>query len=326
MKTQENVKPLVSVLITAYNQEKYIAKTLDCVLMQECPFDYEILIGEDCSTDQTSYICLEYAKNHPDKIRLFLNKENKGLVNNYFDLLEQARGIYLTDCGGDDYWLTTDKLSRQVEILIRNPEVSLVYSNWQMLHQESGLLEADRADRSEDWFIPEYYGPEAVKDYLNIRNIPRVVLSTACFRGDWLKEFIQKKQDLFRGKQVVCEDLPITLVLLHKGPFYLMKEELMVYRVLEKSVSHSEKIGDTLKGFSYKVFLQTLDLAFGLGLSEKEIRPYVNKALPDLIFYAFISEDREWMNLIVKDLKRLGIKLNFKQIIMYTCTLNKVTH
>jgi len=325
MKTVENVKPLVSVLIAAYNQEDYIAQTLDSVLMQECPFDYEILIGEDCSDDRTRDICLEYARNHPDKIRLILNKQNKGLINNYFDILEQARGEYLADCGGDDYWLTTDKLNRQVALLMQHPEVSLVYGNWQMLHQKSGLLETNRIERSEDWFDPECFGSEAVKDYLNKQKVPMVVLSTACFRADWLNEAIQSKRNLFRSGNVVCEDLPITLCLLLKGPFYLMKEELMIYRVLEKSVSHSETIDDNLKGFSFKVFMQTLELTLGLGLSLNKIKPYVHSALPNFIFFAFITNDKEWMNLVVRTVKGYGIKLNLKQLIMYICTQNKVT-
>ncbi|MDD2612459.1 MAG: glycosyltransferase, partial [Bacteroidales bacterium] len=73
-----NTIPTVSILVITYNQEAYIGKALDSLLMQECPFDYEILVGEDCSTDGTRNICLEYAKNNPDKIRLFLNEKNKG--------------------------------------------------------------------------------------------------------------------------------------------------------------------------------------------------------------------------------------------------------
>jgi len=220
-----NIIPVASILVVTYNQEVYIGKTLDCLLMQECPFDYEILIGEDCSTDQTRNICIEYSRKHPDKIRLFLNEQNKGLINNYFDLLEHARGTYLADCGGDDCWLTTDKLKRQVELLVKHPEVGLVYGNWQKLYQKNNLLETNKTGVNDDWFNPRYYGSEAVRDYLNGRNFPKVVLSTSCFRADWLMDALQNNRDLFRGKAVVCEDLPITLCLLSKGPFYLMKAE-----------------------------------------------------------------------------------------------------
>lgn len=321
-----NVTPVVSILVVTYNQESYIGKTLDCLLMQECPFDYEILIGEDCSTDQTKNICIEYSREYPDKIRLFLNEQNKGLIDNYFDLLEHARGTYLADCGGDDYWLKTDKLKRQVELLVRYPEVGLVYGNWQKLYQKNNLLETNKTGMNDDWFNPRYYGPEAIRDYLNGRNFPKVVLSTSCFRTNLLKDALQSNRDLFRGKSVVCEDLPITLCLLAKSPFYLMKEELMVYRVLENSSSHSENLGDCMKGFSYKVFLQTLELAFAFGLSAKDLKLYLRKELPNFIYYAFVTKDKEWMNLIIKDIEKYAVRLRLKQWIMYVCTQNKWTH
>jgi len=321
-----NTIPMVSILVITYNQEAYIGKALESLLMQECPFDYEILIGEDCSIDGTRTICLEYAQNNPDKIRLFLNKKNKGLINNYFDLLDQAKGKYLADCGGDDYWLTRDKLRRQVELLEQHPDVSLVCGNWQVFHQKDHLLDTNKSGRSEDWFDPEYYGQNAVRDYLNERNFPRVVLSTSCFRTNWTKAVIENDLDLFRGEKVVCEDLPITLGLLMKGPFYLMSEELMVYRVLEQSVTHYEELGACLKGFSYHVFIQTLLLAQNLGIQLGSLGPYIKKNLPNFIFHAFMTKDKDWMNNIISDVKGYGIPLSVKQKIMYVCTQNKWTH
>jgi len=314
-----NKSPLVSILVTTFNQEAYIGKTLDSLLMQDCPFDYEVLIGEDCSTDQTRKICQEYAQNHPHKIRLFLNEQNKGLIKNYFDLLGQANGFYLADCGGDDCWLKKDKLSLQVDLMEKYPELSMVYGNWQKYDQNSMKLETNMSGISEDWFKPGYSGIQAVKDYLNEQDFPRLVLGTSLFRTDWMKEQIKLHHELFLGEQVVCEDLPMTLSMLFKGPVYLMKEELMVYRVLEKSSSHS----DNLKDFSYPVFLQTMELAFGLGLSAKDIGPYTKKTLPNLVFSAFETNDKQWMLQIGKDLKRYGVKCSFKQKIQYTCTLNQ---
>jgi glucosyltransferase len=311
--------PVVSILVTTYNQEAYIGQALDSLLAQECPFGYEILVGEDCSTDGTRAICIEYAKSHPDKIRLFLNEQNKGLLKNYFDLMEQARGMYLSDCGGDDYWLTTDRLKRQVELLQQHPEVSLVFGNWQILNQKDQQLEINKAGRSEDWYEAGRFGKEAIKDYLNERNFPRVVLSASCLRTAWLKEVMHGHPELFLGKGVVCEDLPMTLCLLNKGPFYLMKDEVLVYRVLEKSTSHSLTVGECLKGFSYDVFMQTLDLAESLGLSISDLGPYLKKDIPHFIFYAFVTRDIEWMECIVRDLRKYGIRLTRKQQFLYAC-------
>jgi glycosyltransferase involved in cell wall biosynthesis len=311
--------PLVSVLVVTYNQEAYIGQALDSILDQNCPFPYEILVGEDCSTDQTRAICQSYATRYPEKIRLFLNKTNKGFIDNYFDILDQAKGRYLADCGGDDYWISRDKLRLQIAVLEKHPEVSMVFGNWQMLHQKTGQLKINQSNIHEDWFDASRKGVAAAEDFLNRRNFPRMVLSTACFRSDWTKDLIHSNPSLFRGKNIVCEDLPLILGLLCRGPFFLMKEEWMVYRVLEKSVSHSETMEACLKGFSFDVFLQTWDLASALKLNLKNLRPYLHRTLPDFIHYAFITQDREWMNLIQEKIQSRGIPLPFKQKILYFC-------
>lgn len=118
-------KPLVSVLVQTYQHVKYIKDCLDGILRQETDFDFEILIGEDESTDGTREICIEYAKKYPDKIRLFLHDRNRefkekkfypGQFNVFYNLFS-ARGKYIAVCEGDDYWTDAFKLQKQVEIL-----------------------------------------------------------------------------------------------------------------------------------------------------------------------------------------------------------------
>ena len=62
-------KNTVSVFMLAYNHEKYIAEAIESVLMQKTDFDFDIVIGEDCSTDATRHIVLEYAQKYPNKIK-----------------------------------------------------------------------------------------------------------------------------------------------------------------------------------------------------------------------------------------------------------------
>lgn len=315
-KTMSTNQPLVSILVATYNQEAYIARTLDSLLEQDCPFDYEILIGEDCSTDSTPSICREYAKLHPEKIRLFLNAENKGLINNYFDLLLNAKGTYLADCGGDDYWINKDKLRRQVELLEAHPEVTMVGSNWQWLDQRTGDIRPNQLNLETDWFEPQRYGKQAVIDYLNRQDYPAVVLSTACFRTSDIKQLLTEFPDRFTGNSVVCEDLPITLSLLLNGPIYLMKDDTMVYRVLERSISHERSRFELQKGFTNKAFWQTLALAAECGITPKALKPYLKRQLPDLVYTGVITGDNQWLNEQRKRLKQQGIHLTLKQRLM----------
>ncbi len=113
---------MVSVIVPTYNHEKYIRKALDSILMQEVPFLYEILIGDDASCDETQDILHEYQERYPDKIRLFLHKENIGATRNSYELLTNAKGRYLATLEGDDYWTDIHKLQIQVSFLEKHPE------------------------------------------------------------------------------------------------------------------------------------------------------------------------------------------------------------
>lgn len=121
-------EPTVSVCITTYNHERYIAQAIDSVLAQQVTFPIEILIGEDASIDNTRTIVEKYARLHPKIIRAFYHhSENKLIINgritgrrNLANNLLQARGKYLILLDGDDYWLDEQKLAQQVQFLDNN--------------------------------------------------------------------------------------------------------------------------------------------------------------------------------------------------------------
>ena len=104
----------VSIAMVTYNHEKFIAKALDSVLMQRTDFDYEIVIGEDCSSDNTRNIVIEYKRRYPDNIVLFLNEKNLGMYGNCSQVFQACQGEYIAVLEGDDYWTSPDKLQKQV--------------------------------------------------------------------------------------------------------------------------------------------------------------------------------------------------------------------
>lgn len=121
----ENPVPKVSVCMITYNHEPYIAQAIEGVLMQETDFLVELVIGEDCSTDNTRKICEDYAKRFPDKIRLLSRSKNLGMSANFLDTLENCNGEFIAFCEGDDYWVDERKLSVQVSTLIDNEDYSM---------------------------------------------------------------------------------------------------------------------------------------------------------------------------------------------------------
>ena len=108
--------PLVTVLVTTYNQEKYIAQALDSVLAQKTDFPFEIYVSEDCGTDGTRAILQEYAAKYPERIRLNLRQKNVGISRNWYEGLCAARGDYVCTLEGDDWWLDDHKLQKQVDL------------------------------------------------------------------------------------------------------------------------------------------------------------------------------------------------------------------
>lgn len=117
----------VSVAMVTYNHEKFIAKALDSVLMQQTAFEYEIVIGEDCSTDTTRNIVTAYKTQYPDKIRLLLNEKNMGMHGNGAQVLQACSGEYVAMLDGDDYWTSPEKLQKQVDFLDSHHDCSACF-------------------------------------------------------------------------------------------------------------------------------------------------------------------------------------------------------
>lgn len=137
----------VSVLLTTYNHEKWIAQTIDSTLMQETNFDYEVVIMEDCSTDSTRDIVIDFQKKYPDKIRLILSEKNRCDNMNFVTAWQTSPSQYVALLDGDDYWTSPHKLQRQVDLLDSHPDYAVCYHNVTILYQD-GSHERWYHDRS----------------------------------------------------------------------------------------------------------------------------------------------------------------------------------
>lgn len=132
------MEKLVSCHIITYNQKDFVRQCIDGVLMQETTFDYELVIGDDFSTDGTRELILEYANNYPNKIQLNLrNKRGKGVPGkeNFLTTLALCKNKYVSLCDGDDYWTDPHKLQKQVDFLEANPDYAICAHNVQILSQ-----------------------------------------------------------------------------------------------------------------------------------------------------------------------------------------------
>jgi glycosyltransferase involved in cell wall biosynthesis len=109
-----------------YNHEQFIVEAIEGVLAQETNFNYQLILGEDFSTDGTRAICEEYADKYPDKVKLLPSDQNLGMMPNFIRTLKKCSGTYIALCEGDDYWIDSLKLQKQVDYLENNLDCSLV--------------------------------------------------------------------------------------------------------------------------------------------------------------------------------------------------------
>ena len=117
--------PIVSVAITAFNSEKWIARAIESVLMQQTTFLIEIVIADDCSADGTAVIAESLGQRYPDKIRVLARQKNVGIQRNYYETFEMCRGKYIAWLDADDYWTDSSKLAIQVQTMEDDPSVAV---------------------------------------------------------------------------------------------------------------------------------------------------------------------------------------------------------
>ena len=141
-------QPLVSILCATYNQEKYIAQTIEGFLLQKVNFPIEIIIHDDTSTDGTADIIRKYEAEHPDLIKGIYQTENQ--YSKRVDiwakfLYSKAQGKYFAECEGDDYWTDPSKLQRQVDFLESHPDYILSHTAFKYYDQNNGVFLEDQS-------------------------------------------------------------------------------------------------------------------------------------------------------------------------------------
>jgi len=121
-------QPLVSVRLQTYNHAAFIKDAIESILMQQTTFPFEVVIGDDFSSDGTTEICMEYASKYPNRIKLLqrargdaydLERQKKGRLYNFANTVANCTGKYVALLDGDDVWGDPEKLQKQVAFLRR---------------------------------------------------------------------------------------------------------------------------------------------------------------------------------------------------------------
>ena len=135
------VHPVVCVVVITYNQERYIAECLESILSQEGDFKIELIIGDDCSTDNTMKIIRKTAGSISDnkiEVKILTTDKNIGMTKNLQRCFNACEGSYIAVCEGDDYWIDPKKLQKQINFLQLHPECAFCFNDIYMYFQERG--------------------------------------------------------------------------------------------------------------------------------------------------------------------------------------------
>lgn len=213
----------LSVLMVTYNHERFIAQALTSVLAQRVNFDYEIVVGEDCSTDSTRDILMDFHRQYPDRIVPLLKDRNVGGGPNFEATLSACRGQYVALLEGDDYWMSDDKLKRQIEFLDTHPDFAICCHRARILHE----MDIGYADVSPTLAAGSY----TIEDLLR-GNF--VMTSTSVLRRDLLSPLPGCFSEMNLG------DWPRLALAARQGKIELMDEVMAAYRV------HSEGVWSSL--------------------------------------------------------------------------------
>ncbi|SEH99003.1 Glycosyltransferase involved in cell wall bisynthesis [Rheinheimera pacifica] len=282
-------QPKVSVCVVTYNQENYIAECLQSIADQKTSFNYEVIVSDDCSTDNTPEIIKLFSEKY-GFIKPVLRSKNVGAGANYFESHRLALGEYVCHCDGDDTFLP-DKLQTQADFLDRNPEYSM------SVHAAAVIGSGDIIGDSPA--LPEI---ASVTDLLKLGTY--FIHSSVMYRRSC-------RHDYPLGFEAV--DFYVHLHTAFKGPVHLNKSVLAGYRVHAGGVSSNPIYRDRIEKFYDAAY----DLALENGISAALVRTAQIKRHLTFAFSRYFSGDVEGYK------KR--IKLNADEF-QYASLLHKVLY
>jgi glycosyltransferase involved in cell wall biosynthesis len=146
--------PYISIGMVTYNHERYLAQAIESVLQQRVRTTFELIIYEDCSTDGTREIALDYQRRFPEIVRVLYSNANVGMAENVRRGIAAYRGRYCAGLDGDDFWTDPDKLQKQFEALENHPDLDLCITRGHRFF-EDGTTQPDWDYGDADRIVPQ---------------------------------------------------------------------------------------------------------------------------------------------------------------------------
>lgn len=261
--------PTVSVVVTCFNQATTLAQTLDSILSQVCAFEFEIIIGDDFSTDGSNVICEAYSLKYPKKVKPVFHNQNVGVAANFVLSVQQAKGDYIAICAADDFWHNPAKLQQQVDFLEQNEKCGLLYTDYDKLNVKTQKITKSYLSTSGATI---YEGSGLTKTIFSGK-LPALTV-TVMFRKELFDTYIPAKAYL--EMKFTLEDWPTWLILSKYTNIAYLPISTATYRYGHESISN----------------LQSYDKLHSRFSNEREMYKYLCNLLPEELHYDENEYDR----------------------------------
>ena len=287
---------MFSVSLITYNQEEYIAQTIESIVNQKHDYPYELIIGDDASHDRTPEIIREYAEKYPDIIKLIFNQSNMGILKNFSNVLSHCKGKYIMECAGDDWWLP-GKVQKQISFMEENSDVGMCY----------GKVQAYKSGRKSAEF--EGIKRETFDELLYKGNIIPAV--TVCYKRELYENYVKEIKP--ETQNWLMEDYPMWLYMSHESKIRFLNEKFACYRILPCSASHNTN--NIEKALAFQKSFWNIQDFFSRRYFDKQFEPFNEHYSRALIY---VSEKN--MKLARKEFLQSGINDLKTRIYVAVCS------
>ena len=259
-KDVKNRKVLISVVVPSYNRADTVGETLDSILQQKVDADIEIIVGDDCSTDNAREVLLDYKQRFPDVINLLFYEHNIGLGANWATCVKACKGKYICNCDNDDYWHNPQKLQLQLDFMESHPASNICITNHRTHNRSTG----------------EIYECKAAIDHTDIQQSMysggRFCNATIMYRADFMKEYLDL--DEFIRRRFSLQDWPAWVILTAYSDIDVLPVSTATFGIETVSITRPDSVQKLAKRYE----------------KDKDVCRYLGELFPE----KFPFSDKEW--------------------------------
>ena len=257
-----NNKTLISVIIPSYNRANTVGETIESIVAQKVDADVEIVIGDDCSTDNAREVLEQYQQKYPNIIRLFLREQNMGLGANWAQCVKDCRGEFICNCDNDDYWHNEHKLQLQLDYMRAHPECNILITNHRTYNRSTGEIRECKANIDHTDIQQSMWGG---CHFCN---------ATIMYRADFMKAHLDL--DEFIKRRFSLQDWPAWVILTAYTDIDVLPESTATWCIETVSITRPDSVEQLAKRYQ----------------GDKEVCRYLGELFPE----KFPFTDEMWDN------------------------------